>query len=122
MFTFAVMKRKYSIGSFLFGLTIFLALLIQSIHSFHHIEEVFSKEHCHHEYSQSKHQITHSHEFDKCFSCEFAFSSSLKLISKESYYLVIEVFKKEIFNFYNKTPKHFSGSLFSLRGPPMYNT
>jgi hypothetical protein len=116
------MKRKHSIGSFLFGLTIFLALLIQSVHSFHHIEEAFSKEHCHHDYSKSKHQITHSHEFDNCFTCEFAFSSSLKITSNENYFKLIEFSKKEIFNFYNKTPNHFSGSLFSLRGPPMFNT
>ncbi len=122
MLTFVLMKRKYSIGSFLFGLTIFLALLIQSLHSFHHIEEVFSREHCHHDYSQSKHQITHSHEFDNCFSCEFAFSSSLKITSNENYFILIELSKKEIFNFYKKTPNHFSGSLFCLRGPPMFNT
>lgn len=112
------MKRKYSIGSFLFGLTIFLALLIQSIHSFHHIEEVFSKEHCYHEYSQSKHQITHSHEFDNCFTCEFAFSTS-DIIKTSFLSFENNVFyNKSLFYSTSEIILFFKGSSHSLRGPP----
>jgi len=120
MFTFAIMKRKNSIGSFLFGLTIFLALLIQSIHSFHHIEEAFSKQHCHHDYSESKQQITHSHEFDNCFTCEFAFSTSIKSEVFSFDFKKIQVSETYTFFHSREITQFFCGSLFALRAPPTF--
>ncbi len=112
------MKRKYSIGSFLFGLIVLFAILLQSVHSYHHLEKVFAKEKCHHEYSKNDSQITHSHELENCFACEFTFSNSIKKefltynfkrVITSPLYSIIK--SREIIRF-------FSGAIFALRAPP----
>ncbi len=116
--TFAKVKQKYAIGSFILGLVVFLAILIQSVHSIHHLEEAFQRKQCYHDYSGQKQQFTHTHDFESCFSCEFTFSSSVKLFSKSYYYLNTEISKEQVFSFYNENPYCFSGSKTTLRGPP----
>lgn len=120
MITFVVMKRKYPIGSFLFGLAVFFAILLQSAHSFHHLEETISAKKCHHDYSKNTTQITHSHHFDHCFVCEFTFSNSVEI---NHGFAIIESnssFYKPTFFTTSKDILFFTGSSFSLRGPPKY--
>ena len=96
------------------------AILLQSFHSFHHLEQFVTEKHCHHKYALNKTEIGHAHEsFDHCFVCEFTFSSSVDLAAV--------VMPKEYNLFYNKlsfllTSKNisfYSGCPFSLRGPPI---
>lgn len=119
MITFAVMKRKYSIGSFLFGLIVFLAILLQSVHSFHHLEEAFATKECHHDYSEETSQITHSHHFDHCFSCEFTFSSAVDTFHKVATLKVNFANSKVFFFVTSNDISFFKGSSFLLRGPPI---
>jgi hypothetical protein len=114
------MNKSYSLRSFLLGLLVLAALLIQSVHSFHHLEEDFAKPKCHHHYAKNQKQFTHSHEVEHCFVCEFAFSNfnSASIFN-------FECKKKEIvytYSFFciNQNPQFFKGSLFSLRGPPSF--
>jgi hypothetical protein len=102
-------------GSFLF------AILYPSFDGIGHLEETLAEKHCDHKYAQGKNEINHSHhELEKCFACEFTFSQFISA---------------EIFSFGFKTPvthsgysisisreivQFFRGSLFSLRGPPVY--
>ena len=96
------------------------AILLQSFHSFHHLEQFVTEKHCHHKYALNKTEIGHAHEgFDHCFICEFTFSSSVDVTSV--------VMPKEYNLFYNKLSflltseniSFYSGSSFSLRGPPI---
>jgi hypothetical protein len=115
------MKKHSKKISFSIGWIIVMALLIQSFHAFHHLEEVFHKTTCHH-FSTSKHQITHSHEFEKCFTCEFVFSSVVfDLIKNTAVKIEIGLFKnKQIF--FTAIISIFNGSLYSLRGPPFFSS
>jgi hypothetical protein len=114
------MKKMLKIRSLLFGITVLFALMLQSAHSFHHLEDFLTEKHCNHKYSNNKADISHAHSnFEHCFVCEFTFSNSIKSdfftfkynksIHSVSYF---HFFTKEIVN-------HFKGSLFALRAPPI---
>ena len=112
------MKRKYSIGSFLFGFAVFFAILLQSAHSFHHLEETISAKKCHHDYSENTSQITHSHHFDHCFVCEFTFSNSIKTEFLSFKFKKVEISSSYSFAKSKEITQFFCGSLFALRAPP----
>ena len=114
------MKKNNSIGSFVFGLMVFLAILIQSFHSFHHLEEAFAREHCHHDYSKNHSQITHNHSFDHCFTCEFAFSNSLKSETSSFNFKKPHFHSSYTFSQSREITQFFCGSLFALRAPPTF--
>lgn len=114
------MKRKLLLTNALMGLMILFAILFQSFHSFEHLVKQFSEKKCHHIYNADKTEFTHSHNgLEKCFVCEFALSSSIKvetlkiaLEHNSSYYKPSFLSTFESISFYN-------GSSFSLRGPPI---
>lgn len=118
--TFVSMKRNYSFISFMFGCFVLAAMLIQSVHSFHHLEEEFSKEKCYHDYSEGKPQLTHSHENEHCFVCEFAFSNSVAFESFTFYFRKTELPTAYTFSYSKEITNHFKGSLFALRAPPVF--
>ncbi len=119
LFTFDPMKRNYSVLSFLCGCIVLTALLIQSIHSFHHLEEEFSKEKCHHDYSQSETQLTHSHDFEHCFVCEFASLNCIPTTLFSFEFAALDTISKSEVWFSKEVSLSFNGSLYSLRGPPL---
>lgn len=115
------MKKKYSLLSLLFGLTLLIAIVLQSVHSLHHIEEVLVEKKCLHKGSANQAEIIHGHhDVEHCFVCEFTFSNGVttsvfsfkhdKNIVTTSYSYF---HSKEITNF-------FKGSLFALRAPPTF--
>lgn len=120
MITFARMKNKNVTVSLLFGLTLLFAIVIQSLHSFHHIEEVLVEKKCLHKSVKNKADIIHGHhKIEHCFVCEFTFNTSIKNdfynfnFKKVSItFLNHSLFSKEITLF-------FKGSLFGLRAPPI---
>ncbi|WP_313806588.1 hypothetical protein [Flavobacterium sp.] len=94
--------------------------MFQSVHSYEHLVQQFTEEHCDHKYDFSQTEFTHSHhDFDDCFVCEFSFSN----------YIPFEFFSfnfrsvhntTESISFFVESPIVFSGSFFSLRGPPAF--
>jgi len=92
-------------------------MLFQSVHSFHHIVEEFSATECHHDYGDSKTEITHQHSTEKCFTCEYRFGSfvcsehfiALKHIVRETPTFTIHSPESVVIRFKSTT---------SLRGPP----
>jgi hypothetical protein len=114
------MKIKHALRSFLFGLIVFFAILLQSAHSFHHLEEAFSTEECHHNYSENDSQITHSHEFENCFVCEFTFSNSVKKEFTTFYFKNVEISSLYSFAKSREITSFFCGALFALRAPPSF--
>jgi len=113
------MKRNYSVLSFLCGCIVLTAMLIQSVHSFHHLEEEFSKAKCHHDYSQSETQLTHSHDFEHCFVCEFAHLNCIQTTPFFFEFATQDVFTKNEGWFSKEVYLTFNGALYSPRGPPL---
>lgn len=101
-------------------LAVLFAILFQSAHSFSHLAEEFTHDHCHHKYDISKTEFTHAHhDFDHCFACEFTFSSYL---STEFFSFSFTNIHKTVTPIAVKTAKPivFSGSQFALRAPPAF--
>jgi len=73
--TFAVMKKRFAIINSALMAAVLFSMLLQSVHSFEHIHNLFSEKECHHKYSGQT-EISHQHHpFDECFVCEFTFSA-----------------------------------------------
>lgn len=120
MVTFVPMKKN-GILSFCFGLTVLFAIVLQSAHSFYHLEKELTETQCHHKYAKNKTVFTHGHhQFDHCFVCEFAFSTSIK----SDFYLFnfkkIELPVSYSFCYSKEITQSFRGSLFALRAPPSF--
>jgi hypothetical protein len=113
------MRRKLLFGNSFMGLMILFAIFFQSFHAFEHLVKQFSEKHCHHVYHEHKTELNHGHDgLEKCFTCEFAFSNSLK-----SDFLTFSFYKNEVLKSYTlfqsrEITSFFCGSLFALRAPP----
>ena len=121
LITFVSMKKKYSIISFLFGLTVLFAIILQSSHSFYHLEKSLTEKVCHHKYAKNKTEIGHAHNnLEHCFVCEFTFSTSLK--SDFISYSFKKVFIPVSYSFFysKEITQSFRGALFALRAPPSF--
>lgn len=121
LFTFALMKKKNILFSLYFAMMVLSAIVLQGVHSFHHLEQFLAEKHCDHHYNDNNPEISHAHsDLDDCFVCEFAFSSTY---IKE--FLSISFHKNQLPDrFYFFKPHEiidsFRGSLYSLRGPPCF--
>jgi len=114
------MNKKYSLLSLFFALTVLVAILLQSFHSFHHYEKFISEKHCHHKYAVNKTEINHSHQdFDHCFVCEFAFSNYTSNYFYSFSFNKVIVQTSYSFCYSKEITQTFRGSLFALRAPPL---
>jgi hypothetical protein len=114
------MKKKFVIINALMGLVVLSAILFQSIHSMEHLAKQFSEKTCHHKYVHHKYELNHSHhDWEKCFACEFTFSSSLELDTVVYPLLYNSFYFKPSFLTTSESILFYSGSSFSLRGPPI---
>jgi hypothetical protein len=112
------MKKRIAIANFGLMLAVLFAMLFQSLHSFEHIAAEFTEEHCYHEYGATKTEITHQHhKADHCIICDFSFSN---FIPAEAFAFRPVFFQQQIpyFATVPEVPFSFSGSVYSLRGPP----
>jgi hypothetical protein len=109
------MKQKLAILNISLMLTVLLAILFQSLHSFEHFvledENVAT-------FDPSKKDVhTDNHSHKKCFVCEFTFSSFVS--SEFTSFELGSSFEAIAYTFsYNESPSFFIGSATSLRGPP----
>jgi hypothetical protein len=95
------------------------AIILQSLHAFHHLEQFVTAQLCNHQYALNKTEISHAHKgFEHCFICEFAFSSSVQIENVDFNLYNNSLFYKSSFLSTSKCISFFSGSSFSLRGPP----
>lgn len=114
------MKRKYSIISLTFALLVVSAILLQSFHSFHHLEKFIAEKHCHHKYAENKTEINHQHHgFDHCFVCEFALSTYTPSHFYSFDFRKTAVLSSYSFCYSKEITQSFRGALFALRAPPM---
>ncbi len=111
------MKQKQFFIRVFFALVLLGSLLVQSFHGYEHLEKQFSEKVCTHKQLKST-ELTHQHKgFEQCLVCAVSFQSGI-LLEYFQYQLVPapDVVTYYFFNF--PTIISFSGSLYSLRGPP----
>ncbi|MDR7208382.1 hypothetical protein [Flavobacterium piscis] len=112
------MKKRKLITSISLALMVLFSILFQSVHSYEHIIKQLSEKQCYHDYSDVNSEITHQHnDYDSCFVCLFAFGS---YIAPEKFCFEIYSSNQQVpyFFHYSENTVSFSGSLYSLRGPP----
>jgi len=115
------MKRKLLFTNALMGLMILFAIFFQSIHSFEHLVKQFSEKKCHHVHHSHKTEITHGHDgLEKCFVCEFAFSSYTPTSLSTFEFRKTEITTSYSVFYSKEITQKFQGALFSLRGPPSF--
>ncbi|MBP6557792.1 MAG: hypothetical protein KA213_05450 [Flavobacterium sp.] len=118
------MKRKLLFtpeASGLMGLMILFAIFFQSIHSFEHLVKQFSEKQCEHVYNHHKTEIGHGHDgLEKCFVCEFAFSSYTSIPIKSFEFQKTEAPTAYTVYYSKEITQKFRGSLFALRAPPSF--
>ncbi|MFV8360393.1 hypothetical protein [Flavobacterium sp. LS1P3] len=115
----ARMKKNKLIVSLSLIVTVLFSMLFQSFHTYEHLEKQLSKKQCHHKYNVTGTEITHQHhKLDHCYVCEFAFGS---YITPKDFSYQLYSNSAEIPYFFTtaETVISFSGSLYSLRGPPV---
>lgn len=113
------MKRKLLLTNAFMGLMILFAIVFQSFHSFKHLVNQFSEKKCHHIYHNHKTEVNHGHDgLEKCFVCEFALSNYAEIKYKEKFFLRQPIFCKLSSFYSNENIVFYSGSPYSLRGPP----
>jgi len=112
------MKKNKLIISLSLAIAVLFSILFQSIHTYEHLEKQLPQKQCHHKYSSSS-EITHQHHnFDHCNVCEFSFGSYIS--PKQFSYQLYSTYKQiPYFIGAKETVLSFSGSLYSLRGPPV---
>ena len=74
------MKQKLQITNAFLGLMVLFSVLFQSIHTFEHVIQQFFGEVCLHKYSDEA-TLNHSHHWEKCTVCDFAFSPTTEIKS-----------------------------------------
>ena len=115
------MKNKITIVSLSFSIIVMTAILLQSVHSFHHLETFISEKHCHHKYAQNKSEIDHSHhDFDHCFVCEFALSNYTNTSFFSFDFKKPDLHASYSVSYSKAITQYFKGSLFALRAPPSF--
>lgn len=115
------MKKKIFIINVLLSMAVLFSILFQSVHSCNHFSEKFKENFSHFHLSKNKADITDHHSFfEKCTVCDFNFSSFTTIN-----FLVFTFYKNNVVKavvFFLSTPffSFFKGSLYSLRGPPVF--
>jgi hypothetical protein len=115
------MKKNKFIISLSLAVAVLFSILFQSFHTYTHLEQQLSQKQCHHKYNVTQKEITHQHHnFDHCYVCDFTFGSYIS--PKEFSYQLYSTYKEiPYFISAEETVLSFSGSLYSLRGPPVNN-
>ncbi len=114
------MNKKFTLLSFVFGLTLLFAIVLQSLDSFYHLEVALTETKCLHEVPESQANIVHGHHVQEhCFVCEFTFNVSIGTDFYTSHLVKNQLYSTNSFFFYKEAIPFFKGSLFSLRGPPL---
>ncbi|AOZ98961.1 hypothetical protein [Flavobacterium commune] len=114
------MKKKFIIINVLLSMAVLFSILFQSVHAYgHHSEQIVAK--YSHQHSKNKTDINNNHSVsEKCFSCDFSFSSFTTTDFYVFPFYKNNLVKASISLFHQQSPSFFKGSLFSLRGPPIF--
>ena len=114
------MKRKLLFLNLFFGCALLFSIAFHSIHGIEHLVAHFSETKCIHIIDHSKTDLNHSHDQEKCFTCEFVFS----FYQTPNNYVALAAIEPSFFatatTVYDVTSfSSFAGWYFSRRGPPV---
>ncbi len=113
------MKKKIVILSVFLIASVLFSILFQSIHSYEHFSKEGAAKYCHHDYKSDKEITHHHHSLDHCFVCD---NSIGNYITPEFHFFQAN-FETTSLPYFLNLPEIitvFSGSNFSLRGPPQF--
>jgi hypothetical protein len=97
-----------------------LVFVLQFVHAMNHIVHEFEVTHCHHHYTLGKTEVGHAHhDYEKCFQCEFAFSSYIKPTAISFHPQPSNATSTHVIQAPQRFVAVFEGSFFSLRAPPI---
>ncbi|WP_442786899.1 hypothetical protein [Flavobacterium suncheonense] len=114
------MSKKLQHISLSLLISLLFAIAFQSVHSYEHLVQQFTEEHCDHKYDASQTEFTHSHhDFDDCFVCKFSLSNYIPFEFFTIDFQLVTHSEQHSF-FFTENPLVFSESFFSLRGPPCF--
>ncbi|MEI7508203.1 MAG: hypothetical protein WCJ62_01925 [Flavobacterium sp.] len=115
------MNKKRSGISLFFGWAVLFAIVLQSVHTFNHLEKELTEKQCHHRYAKNITEFTHAHHNnDHCFMCEFTFSTSLNTDFFTFNVKNVQILVSKIQFHCKAISQSFRGSLFALRAPPIF--
>lgn len=114
------MKKKIVLINLFASLTVLLAMLFQTVHSYEHAYSQLTEKHCIHKSVNGQKQITHSHHVDNtCHVCHFAFSTFIPNTFQALSFHKVNIETSSVFFNNPETATFFKGSLFALRAPPV---
>ena len=114
------MKQKQLLIRFFFALVLLGSLVVQSFHGLEHLEKQFSEKICTHKQLNPT-ELTHQHKgFEQCLVCAISFQSGIISAKFQSQIATTPEVATHYF-FKSQLVFSFSGSTYSLRGPPQYN-
>jgi hypothetical protein len=114
------MKKKFSILNLVLTIAVLVSMLTQSVHSYEHVLKEFSEKKCYHKLTSGT-EITHQHnKFHTCYLCNFSISSFLSADLNYSQPSILVLSSSNSLAISKETPQFFKGSLFALRGPPLF--
>jgi len=100
--------------------TLLLVFVLQFVHAVNHIAHEFEVTHCHHHYTLGKTEVGHAHhDYEKCFQCEFAFSSYIEPTAISFQPQNSNTTSTHVIQAPQRLVTVFEGSFFSLRAPPI---
>lgn len=112
------MQTNFSWKSIGLGLAFVFTLLFPAIHEVEHFQTERAIAVCVHQKSTQKNELTHQHASLKaCAVCAFSLSP-LQLAEQNFYPPLTLAVENKVIVFYAEHPGFFSGSFYSLRGPP----
>ena len=114
------MKQKQLVIRFFFALVLLGSLALQSFHGLEHLEKQFAEKACAHKQLNSS-ELTHQHKgFEQCLVCAISFQNG---IPSEQINFELAPTSIVVAPYFFNFPRviSFSGSSYSLRGPPHYN-
>lgn len=111
--------KKYALVNVGLMLSVLFTMLVQSLHSFEHLHQVFDEKECHHKYTGNTELSHQHHPFDHCNVCEFTLGAFVA--SSHFAYNTLEKQALPLYSYHysNDIISFFKGSFFVLRGPPM---
>lgn len=114
---FVPMKQKQLIIRFFFAIVLLASIGVQSFHGYEHLQGQLSEKVCQHKHTNSA-ELTHQHKgFEQCLICSFSFQNGITTACF-SYPWRPACHSVSNYFFSPLSIVFFSGSCYSLRGPP----
>lgn len=118
---FSEMKKKIIIINVFLSMAVLFSILLQSIHSYEHNSEQITAKLSNQHHSKNKIETSSKHNVsEKCFICKFNFYSFTTAAFFVFQFQINSAVRTVPLFFSHQYSSFFTGSLFSLRAPPLF--